>query len=339
MLDQIQTYFTKTVSELNFFHKPYLFDELKSYLKKENRKKVLVIMGNSRALLFNNKYIDERYPDWILFNFSVPGGGPDYFLFWLEKFKKENIKPDFILIDSAIEFFNQTPLIKLDESLVNGLEVNFVLRYANRYSRSEISGFLAKRLFKTYQYRPKLNTILERMKNNSQIQKAYLKWRSEVSERLILERGSASSEFYKNSTQTESVIQKYAEGDANSYLTPFQFNQDILSFQRDNLLILKELGVPGALIMVRVAPAFFNNYKTKLTAKDPDGKLIAPYDIYIPHMHSLQEEFGVPFLNMNEDTNYSCNAFTDASHMSSECFPDYTDYIFQNINKILSKEK
>ncbi len=333
MLETIQTYFTKTVSEINFFHKPYLFNELKTYLAQKDRKKVLVLMGNSRALLFDNKYIESKYPDWILFNFSVPGGGPDYFLFWLEKFKRDNVKPDFILVDSSLEFYNLTPIIKLDESLVNGLEVNFVLRYANRYSKSELSNFISKRLFKTYQYRPKLSTILQRTKNNFDILISYREWRKQVFEKLIAERGSASSEFYKNKTQTDEIISKYAVGDTNSYLTPFVFNEDILKFQRDNLSILKELGVPSAFIMVRVAIPFFNFYKTKLTAKDPNGVSVSPYSLYIPKMEQLSNEFQIPFLNMNDDSSYTCNAFTDASHMASECFPDYTDFIFNHIYK------
>ena len=337
MLEKIQTYFTKTVSEINFFHKPYLFEELKSYLNKKDRKKVLVLFGNSRALLFNNKYIEKEYPDWILFNFSVPGGGPDYYLFWLEKFREENVKPDFILLDAALEFYNSTPIIKLDESLANGLEINFVIRYLNRYNRSEISSFFAKRLFKTYQYRPKLSTIIQRSKNNFQILEGYREWRKQVFEKLIEERGSASSEFYKNSTQTRDIILKYAEGDTNSYLTPFQFNEDALAFQRDNAKIVSQLNIPGALIMVRVAPAFFNFYKNRLTAKDSEGKSVSPYSIYLPKMQSLSDEFKIPLLNMNEDPTYTCDAFTDASHMASECFPDYTDYIFKNIDTIITE--
>ncbi len=331
MIETFQTYFTKTVSEINFFHKPYLFEELKTYLAKTDRKKVLVVLGNSRALLFDNAYIQSKYPDWILFNFSVPGGGPDYFLFWLEKFKKENVRPDFILVDSSLEFYNLTPLIKLDESLVNGLELSFVLRYANRYSKSELSNFLSKRLFKTYQYRPKLNTILQRMKDNFAILEAYRGWRKQVLEKLILERGSASSEFYKNKTQTEEIISKYAVGDTNSYLIPFTFHEDILSFQRDNLQILKDMKLSSAFIMVRVAPSFFNFYKTKLSAKDIAGVSVSPYSLYLPKMHELAQEFQIPFLNMNEDPSYTCDAFTDASHMASECFPAYTDFIFSHV--------
>jgi hypothetical protein len=85
--------------------------------------------------------------------------------------------------------------------------------------------------------------------------------------------------------------------------------------------------------MVRVAIPFFNFYKTKLTAKDPNGVSVSPYSLYIPKMEQLSNEFQIPFLNMNDDSSYTCNAFTDASHMASECFPDYTDFIFNHIHK------
>lgn len=115
----------------NVFHKDSLRDQLLSQARfiprvegifaKARSKKVFVYFGNSRALLFDNKYIAEHYPDWILFNFSVPGGTPDYFTFWLEQFKADNVKPDFILVDNSVEAFNFTARIKIDEVLVNGL--------------------------------------------------------------------------------------------------------------------------------------------------------------------------------------------------------------------------
>ena len=43
MLETIQTYFTKTVSEINFFHKPYLFNELKTYLSQKDIKKDITL--------------------------------------------------------------------------------------------------------------------------------------------------------------------------------------------------------------------------------------------------------------------------------------------------------
>lgn len=325
LLENIQTYYTKTVSEINFFHKPLLFDELNNYLKEKDRKKVLVYFGNSRALLFDNAYIAEKYPDWVLFNFSVPGGTPDYFLFWLEKFQKENIRPDFVLLDNSVEAFNKRPLIKIDECLANGFDFSFILRYAGRYTQSEISSFTAKRLFRTYQYRPKLDTILSRMKNNFEVLHQYREWRKQVMVNLVKERGSASSQLSGNSTSSEEFILKYAEGDFNSYLTPYEYMDNTELFQRDNLRILSEMQIPRAGIWVRVAPAYFRLIKEK----KQEGNTV--YEIWKPKMDKVYQETQTPFWNMNEDENYNCNAFTDASHMGSACFSDYTDFIFQRV--------
>ena len=330
MTEKIQTYFTKTVSEINFFHKPHLFQELKDYLSQKDRKKVLIYFGNSRALLFDNKYIEAKYPDWILFNFSVPGGGPDYFLFWLEKFKEENVKPDFILLDTSLEVYNLTPIIKIDESLINGLSAGFVFRNSYRYSKTEISNFIAKRLFRTYQYRPKLSTILYRTANNFQVLYAYRAWRKEVFDRLVVERGSATSDFYQNRSNPDDVIQKYAKGDYNSYLVNFQYNDGMEDFFKESLEITKNLGVPSAFIMVRIAPMYFEMMKTEKSAKIGET-MVTPYSVYLPRMKTIESKYKIPFWNMNEDPFYNCNAFTDASHMATECFPQYTDFIFNKI--------
>ncbi|EMG24143.1 PF07611 domain protein [Leptospira interrogans serovar Pyrogenes str. L0374] len=55
-----EPYYSLSLSDLNFKHKEFLFEELKDYLKKKDRKKVLVYFGNSRALLFRNDYIEKN---------------------------------------------------------------------------------------------------------------------------------------------------------------------------------------------------------------------------------------------------------------------------------------
>lgn len=336
MLEYIQTYFTKTVSEINYFHKPVLFDELKEYLKKTDRKKVLVYFGSSRALLFNNKYIDENYPDWILFNFSVPGGTPDYFFYWIEKLQKDNVRPDFILVDSSIEAFNLDAKIKIDEVLINGLDFPFILKYFSRYSAKEISNFIAKGLFKTYQYRPKLDTILQRLKNNSEIAVHYRAWRKDVIHKLTLERGSASSDFSANRISSDEVVARFSNGDYFSYIDGFRFNENMLEFQKDNFRVLNEMKLNYASIVVKVANPYYENIKTRSAVPNPEKKLIPAYSVFYPVLKQIGKDLKTKIYNMNEDKEYSCNYFTDASHMSSKCFPDYTDYIF---NKILNVSK
>lgn len=336
MLESIQTYFTKTVSEINYFHKPILFNELKEYLNKPDRKKVLVYFGSSRALLFNNKYIEENYPNWLLFNFSVPGGTPDYFFYWLEKFKSDSVKPDFILIDSSIEAFNLDAKIKIDEVLINGLDFQFIFKNFDRYSSKEISNFIAKRLFKTYQYRPKLETILQRLKNNSEIAIHYRKWRRDVIQKLTLERGSASSDFSANRISSDEVVAKFSNGDYYSYIDGFRFNENMLKFQKDNFKILNEMKLNYATIVVKVANPYYQNIKTRHAVPNLEKKTITAYSVYYPVLNQIANETETKIFNMNEDIEYSCSYFTDASHMSSKCFPDYTDFIF---NKIMNVKK
>jgi hypothetical protein len=337
MIESIQTYFTKTVSEINFFHKPYLLNELEEYLKKTDRKKVLVYFGNSRALLFDNQYIDSKYPDWVLFNFSVPGGSPDFYLYYLEQFLERDIKPDFVLMDASIEMFNLSSVIKVDESLLNGLDVFFVLKHHQNYSRSEVSNFLAKKLFKTYQYRPKLNTIRQRIKNNFEVLNAYRLWRKDIFDRLIKERGSASSNFYQNPINSDEEILKFARGDFQAHLTPFTYSSGMENFIREDLKKVNQLRIPAALIMVRVSKAYFGLMTNEKTAS-LDGEKYPPYDIFLSRFSNLVNDYKVPLWNMNTDLDYQCDLFTDSSHMSSECFPQYTDFIFQKISRVLGNK-
>ncbi|MDX1957846.1 MAG: DUF1574 domain-containing protein [Leptospiraceae bacterium] len=327
--DSIRAYYTKTVSELNFLHKPELFTELKEYLQKKDRKKVLVFFGNSRSLLFDNEVIAKKYPEWILFNFSVPGGTPDYFLYWLLKFKEQNIRPDFIIVDSAIEAFNLTATIKIDESINNGLDIPFVWKYRERFSKEELTEFIAKRMFRTYQYRPKILEIYNRAKNKGEILNNFLFFRGMVTDNLRRNRGSASGDFAQNRTSSENIIADFARGDYNSYLSPYNFHEEKIKFQEDILVILNELAVPHAGIWVRVAPLYFNLIQNK-KQKQKDNTEKSVLEIWKPRIFSMYKIHNTEIWNMNEG-DFSCAQFTDASHMATACFPDYLEFIFKRL--------
>src|SRR6185295_11675175 len=89
-----QDSFLRTATFLNYSHKIDMMDELQLYLLNPQRKKVLVLFGNSRTMSFENAYLEKKYPDWMWFNFSVPGGTTDYFQYLTEIMKKRGIRPD-----------------------------------------------------------------------------------------------------------------------------------------------------------------------------------------------------------------------------------------------------
>ncbi|AOP34196.1 hypothetical protein A0128_10270 [Leptospira tipperaryensis] len=326
----LEPYYSLTLSDLNFRHKEFLFEELKGYLKEKERKKVLVYFGNSRALLFRNDYIEKKYPNWVLFNFSVPGGSPDYYLYWLERFQSDGVKPDFILMDESIEIFNSSSVLTLDEVLFYGLSASFVFRHADRYSSSDLTGYIGKKLFHTLKNRPRWNVIRARAKEGGAMAKGYSKLRDEITENLKRQRGSATSDSSPKIVLSPELLKKRSNTDFKSYLTPFTFNPKMMSNQEDAISIAKGLGVPYATIWVRVSRPYFELYKTrKVLTNEKDEK--TPYDIMLPILNQLHESTGTAFWNMNEDSKYDCDDFSDPGHMSPSCFNDYADFIFTRL--------
>lgn len=328
--EKIQTYFSKTMSEINYIQKEELYLDLQSYLREENRRKVLVYFGTSRALLFENAYIEEKFPEWTLFNFSVPGGTPDYALYWLERFDKDSVKPEFVLLDQSVEAYNGTATITLDDVLTNGLSIGFVLRHWENYSSAQITTLLAKRMFKTYHYRPKLTTILQRIENDYAILHSYRKLRSDLMGRLNEGRGSAYTPGTFGGVMAPEMLKQSAWGDFHSYLVPFHFQNQPMYFLGKSYQILDRMGVPHAAIWVRLSRPYFANIQNAEVSLGKNRKGTV-YAEWMPLIKSFQEEHGVDFWNMNESSDYNCDLFSDSGHMSPLCYRDYSDFIFQNV--------
>ena len=163
-------YFLKTASFLNYDHKDELINELEAYLEQADRRKVVVLFGNSRTMSFDLRYIESAYPGWTLFNFSVPGGTSDYFLRYMEEFESRSLRPDFFYFAVTPQAFNAAPVVNMDEVMLNGLTPAFVARHMNRYKANDLSNYMAKQMFWTYQYRPKFRVIMRRLRTPAEVQ-------------------------------------------------------------------------------------------------------------------------------------------------------------------------
>ena len=332
LLENVHTYFSKSLSDINYIQKNDLYKSLKEYLKLEKREKVLVYFGNSRALLFDNEYIQKKYPGWIMFNFSVPGGKSDYTLQWMEKFESDGVKPDFFLFDHSVELYNSAATLKVDETLTNGLDVSFVLRHMNLFTTDEVSTLIAKRMFRTYQYRPKLETIIARAKNRKSFLLPYRELRDNLFSRLDKGKGSAITPGTHEAILSDELLKKSALGDFHSYLVPFRFSTNTLTFIDKSIDIADRLGVKSAVIWVRLSIPYLDHIRHKEVSLE-DGKKGTVYEDWMPRMSAFHKTKNIPFWNMNDDPNYTCDAFSDAGHMSPSCYPAYTDYI---MNKLIS---
>ncbi|TGK00575.1 DUF1574 domain-containing protein [Leptospira semungkisensis] len=331
-LPAVQPYYSKTFSHLNFESKEDLYSDLKDFLKqdKSTRKKALVYFGNSRSLLLPTLELEKKYPNWALYNFSVPGGSPDYFLYWIERFRNDGTRPDFVVLDQSLEIYNKTPVLALDEVLVYGLSTDFILKYWSRYTREELSVFIAKHLFHTYRDRPKMWRIMERAKNSSALAGVYKEGVRKVLEVLKAQRGSTPTERTKVKN-TDEQLAKASESDFGSYLVPYTFHQDMFAMQEDSIRLLKQYQVPYATIWVRVARPYFALYGSKKVQTIEGEK--TPLEIWKPILEKFNQETGTALWNMNEDPSYNCNEFADPGHMSPNCGLAFGDFIFQKLEE------
>ncbi|MBI3396515.1 MAG: DUF1574 family protein, partial [Spirochaetia bacterium] len=56
--------------------------------------------------------------------------------------------------------------------------------------------------------------------------------------------------------------------------------------------------------------------------------------VWQPYMENSALRYGAGFLNMNFGPSIKCDDFYDASHMAGNCFPEFTDYLFDNVTKM-----
>lgn len=324
-----KTYLT-TASFLNFDHKERLTDELEEYLKKENRKKTLVLMGNSRTLSFHNDYIEENHPEWILFNFSVPGGTTDYFAYLLEKFERRNISPDYILFAVTPQGMNQAAAISLDEVLIYGLPFSFMTRHFYRFSMNDLSNYVAKKLFVVYKYRPKLDVIRFRLKgNNLQLFDHFIE---AVNTRLDKERGSVPYQNMKENSVDPVLLEKNAQSIWKDFFVPFRLSEGQYAFTEDCLRLAGKVGSDAGLLWVRVSPNLRKRIETeKVAYQSKRSEKTTILQAWKPVMIKLANQYEADFFDTNFEPGMDCDDFTDASHMFTTCYNPMIDYLITRI--------
>lgn len=333
---ELPYYFLNTASFINYDHKEEMIYELKEYLKKDNRKKTMVMFGNSRTTPFSNPYIEKKHPEWILFNFSVPGGTSDYFAYFMERFQKENIHPDFIFFTVTPQGFNIKSKIQMDEVMIYGLPFSFIISHIDRFSLDEISNYAAKKLFWNYRNKPELKRILQRAKEDS-FEKEKLKEFILTNQALLKKnRGSANLGAYNPKADPE-LLKQNALDIWNGFLAPFAYSETQDYFTKESLRIASEMKIPAALLWARVSPPLRELKNTQEIVPGPDGKL-SVRDAWVPHMISISKKYGIAFLDMNYGEDFSCDVFQDASHMAGICFDDFTDYLIRKTDSAVKKE-
>jgi hypothetical protein len=339
-IGRIEDYFLTTASFLNFDHKVVMLDELDEHLKKPDHPKTLVLFGNSRTLAFSRDYIEEHYPGWTLFNFSVPGGTTDYFYYFMKEFRRRNIRPEAIYFAVTPQGMNASPAVALDEVMVFGLPPSFLIDEFRHYSVDELTNYLARKTFLVYRYRPKLKTILFRMSYNEQTKDrpvdAFRRMLDQTRQSLQRHRGSVPFDLDVKPPQDEESIQANALSIWKDSFTPFQLHAGQVYFTEESLKIAQELGSKTGLLWPRVSAPLRHFKNTDKVAVNPVTHEPATVrEVWEPVMQGLARTYKASWLDFNYDARLDlhCELFFDASHMASGCFRPFMDAVMTEVLK------
>ncbi len=322
--------FLRTATFLNFEHKVDMLDEIAAYQLDPQKKKTLVIFGNSRTMSFENGYIESKYRDWQWYNFSVPGGTTDYFLYLIQEMKRKGIRPDAVVMTVTPQGFNRSPAVPMDEVLISGISFPFIARYAGRYTLDDLMNYAAKKTFWTYRYRPKAEVILHRLEHDSIQLRIFRQFQHETATRLKASRGSVPFQFQGIPAQDDEFLFAHAKNTWQDFFTPFKISEGQFAFTADSLKILKEAGIPTILLWAKVQ-RHLREMKDTVVVTGRGEKPQTVRSLWAPRMQALADEYGVPFYDMNYGNTIPCDHFYDSSHLASVCFPEFSDYIMQAV--------
>lgn len=331
-------YFIKSASYANYDHKEKMLFELADYLKQPQRKRVLVIFGNSRTMPFENRYFDAHYPDWILYNFSVPGGTSDYFYYLMERFQELSIRPDFLIFTITPQGFNDAASIQMDEVMLRGLPASFIFQNLSHYKVDDITNYIAKKLFWSYRDKPVPSVISRRLKNHSAEMKALKEFVLTSTTELERTRGSVPTSQIEPRI-SQAMLSKHAESIWHTFLDPFRYSNDQDYFTDRSLAIATGIGIPSALLWAKVSPQLRRLKETVPVERTKEGEEITLKTLWSERIEKLAVKHDVPMLDMNFGQTIRCDDFFDASHMAGGCFGEFTDYLMHHIKSRLDQRK
>lgn len=319
-------YFLRTASFLSYDHKEKMLTDLEQYMQFPGRKKVLVVFGNSRTYGLDPQRIEAQHPDWILFNFSVPGGTPDYFAYMMERFRERNIRPDYIFFTVTPQGFNARSALAMDEVMLNGLPVSFVAANFTNFHVDELTNYAAKTLFWTYQYKLSYAAFKHRIRNHRYELYRFRVFQARSLVEMEENRGSTPRGLDFDPPQDPDLLREQAEDIYRNFLRGFRIKAGMRNFSEDMLEHAEALGSPRGLLWAKVGPEL-RSIMAERKVEGPDGKERTILEAFRPAMQDLAREHDALFLDMNYTDAIACDKYYDTSHLAGICMHEFSDYL------------
>lgn len=282
-------------------------------LTKDN-KKVMVILGSSRLLYFDNKELEQFYPSWEIYNFSSAVTTPAYYWFYLQQIIEAGIQPDLVVVETDPNQFNVNSIFK-ESNLTYSFDLPFIFQYADLFGRDYFNYYIGKSLFAVKVNKPYLDAAFRNY--NSPNLPLVEAMKESIRTELIKNKGHASSpveEFFeKDSSNLEATSQRTIDWLFSSYKpSEMQFSFfDIL------LSETKKREIPILIVWPQSSKSMQDRLKASSLPQE-----------WLKQAETITSKYGYSILNMDDTDEYFCNSFADGGHIAKDCYRPFIRYIF-----------
>ncbi|MCG6195158.1 DUF1574 domain-containing protein [Leptospira sp. FAT2] len=321
-LDKVRDYVKQEFTYIYYDVKKELLQEIVSKYgsegefskSPEKKKKLMILMGSSRMLYFQNSDLQAFYPDWDIYNLSSAVTTPAYYLYFLEGLANGGVNPDLIVIESDPFQFNKNSTTFKKSNLANSFDPIFILKYAWTLGKENVNYYFANYLFGVSYNKPYIGNVIKRLKNENFEIGEMLK--SMTIATLKTDKGNSISPAGAYVEKDFGKIQESARKTVGWIYPSYAPSEMQYSFYEKILNLLSERKWNAMFVKPGTSPPM-EKVLNELNIPEPWFTIVKP----------MHEKAGIPLVDMSKDSFYSCNTYADSGHISLDCYRPFIRFI------------
>ncbi|MBM9578058.1 DUF1574 domain-containing protein [Leptospira sp. 201903070] len=278
------------------------------------KKKLMILMGSSRMLYFQNSDLEAFYPDWDIYNLSSAVTTPAYYLYFLEGLANGGVRPDLVVIETDPFQFNKNSTTFKKSNLANSFDPGFILKYAWTLGKENVNYYFGNFLFGVSYNKPYIGNVIKRIKSENVIIAEMLK--SMTIATLKNDKGNSISPAGAYVEKDFGKIQESAKKTVGWIYPSYAPSEMQYEFYQKILNLLKEKNW-RALFVKPGSSIPMEKTLEELNIPGPWFEIVRP----------MHEKAGVPLIDMSRDSYYACNTYADSGHISLDCYRPFIRFI------------
>jgi hypothetical protein len=288
-------------------------------------KKFMIILGSSRLLYFDMQEMKDFYPDWIIYNLSSAVTTPAYYYYYLEKLLDHGIFPDYVLLESDPNQFNENSPVFKGSNLTYSFDLPFVVRNLDLFGKDNFSFYLGKSLFAVGKNKPYLDTAYKRYKNPDFGSISAMQ--DLTKEYLLKNRGNAISLVDVFVEKNYAMLESTSRRTLDWVYAAYKPSEMQYAFYEKILQKLHEKKITTVIVWPQSSPPMQKLIKQAPFTEDWKTRVI-----------SINQKYGFVLRDMDNTDDYTCNTFVDGGHIAKDCYRPFLRYVMSEYFKEKTKK-